>query len=113
VKQSDSFNCRGNAYGGRYKSIGDQRSTPDNGRIDNPLRFVAPHQCIQREYSALTFVIGIKSEIHILNGGDQGQCPKHARQTTKNKIFRYPMLSDNKAKGIDGRGSDVTIYYPK
>ncbi len=55
----------GNTDRRRNKTISNERATSDDRGVDDPISFVASHQCIQCKNSALPLVIGVEGQVNI------------------------------------------------
>src|SRR5882762_9610440 len=55
----------GNTDRRRNKTVSNERTTSDDRCVDDPIRFVAPHQCIQCKNSAFPLVIGVEGQVNI------------------------------------------------
>src|SRR5262249_55675438 len=104
IINSKTFDSRRDTERRCYESVGDDRAATDNGRIDDPTCFEFSYEGIQRKDPAFTFVIGIQSEVHVFDRGDDHHRPEHARHTTKDEIGRDDgVLSNDRAEHVQRR----------
>ena len=112
VDGAQALDGGGHGDGGGEDAVGEKCRASDHGGDDEPLA-AAPDEAVQCEDAALVVVVGLHSNQHVLDRGDERDGPDEQRQCAKNHVLAHggqsAVAGHDGLEGVHGAGTDVAV----